>query len=200
MRRGFFNIPGNWIALLNRKIDSATTLNILYDRSISSGEKAQELYVPLLRAQGVHRERGMVALLASKELTLKPLSEEKVTRVGENQLPAWVRQQIEKTVAHTFKYVEGEPRIKVKSTKPERKQGKFDAMVNTLISLGDVTLKGSTTVEVNVKSGSIMDLELALPKGLNVLSLSAPSLRTYKVNEKGEKYLTRPTIKMVKLS
>ena len=70
----------------------------------------------------------------------------------------------------------------VKAVKPERKQGKFDAMVNTLISLSDVTIKGSASVEVNVKSGAIMEMQLVLPKDVNVLSLSAPSLRNHKVN------------------
>ena len=70
----------------------------------------------------------------------------------------------------------------VKAAKPERKQGKFDAMVNTLISLSDVTIKGSASIEVNVKSGAIIELQLVLPKDVNILNLSAPSLRNHKVN------------------
>ena len=63
----------------------------------------------------------MVALLSSKELTLKPIEETQLTRVGENQLPAAIRQTVSKTIAHTYKYVEESPVLIVKATKPERK-------------------------------------------------------------------------------
>ena len=123
----------------------------------------------------------MAALLSSKELALKPIEEKKLTRVGENQLPAGIRQKIEMTIAHTYKYVEAAPTLIVQATKPERKQGKFDAVVNTLLSLSDVTLKGSASIELNVKSGSIMDIQLELPLNVNFLNLNAPSLRSHKV-------------------
>ncbi len=167
---------------LDRKIKKSFTFEIFYDRSILGANKDDPIPIPLLKAMNVQRQRGMVALLASKELTLKPVEQEKVTRVGENQLPAFVRDSVEMTIAHTFKYVETSPKLIVQATSPERKQGKFDAMVNTLISLGDVTMTGAATIEVNVKSGSIMDLQLKLPPRVNFLSLTAPSLRTYKQN------------------
>ena len=168
---------------LDRKIDASHMFTINYDRSILKKDAGKDFSVPLLKANNVHRQRGMVALLSSKELTLSPVKEEELTRVGENQLPAFVKQTVDKTIAHTFKYVESSPLLMVKAEKPERKQGKFDALVHTLISLGDVTMTGSATVEVNVKSGSIEDLLLNLPTGVNFLSLSAPSLRTHNVNQ-----------------
>ncbi len=167
---------------LDRKIKGNIRFNIHYDRSIPADESGGKISVPLLRAKKVQRQRGMIALLSSKELTLKPVDEQQVTRVGENQLPSYVKQSIDMTVAHTYKYGENKPKLVVQATTPERKQGKFDARVNTLISLGDVTMTGSATVEVNVKSGSIRDLQLELPSGVNFLSLTAPSLRIYKNN------------------
>ena len=44
------------------------------------------------------------------------------------------------TVAHTFKYTEMPARLLVEVALPERVRGKFDARIDTLISLGDVTL------------------------------------------------------------
>ena len=127
----------------------------------------------------------MLALLASKELTLNPdeQSERNLTRVGENQLPNFVREAVDKTIAHTYKYLEDEPKLLVVAAPPERKQGKFDAQVDTLVSLGDVTLRGAATIEINVKSGSLEALDLRLPSGVNVLGLTAPSLRTHSVKE-----------------
>lgn len=128
----------------------------------------------------------MVALLATKEYALKPVDEKRLSRVGENQLPAFVRQQLKRSVAHTFKYSQADPILAVQTTTPKRKQGKVDAQVNTLISLADVALQGSARVEINVKSGTIMAMKLKLPKDINLLSLSAPSLRTHKAERKGQ--------------
>ncbi len=165
---------------LDRKIEGELLLEILYDRSLSTGE---QVATPLLSAPGAQRQRGMVALLASKDLTLKPLDEDALTRVGENQLPAFVREKVELTVAHTFKYVETTPNLVIETSKPERKQGRFDAQVDTLASLDVVTLRCSATIELNVKSGGIMDLALNLPSGVNLLSLAGPSIRTHTVND-----------------
>ena len=166
---------------LDRQVKSSLQLDILYDRSLAGLTTAEKIPVPLLRARSVHRQTGMIALLASRESTLKPVEEKDVTRVGENQLPPFVRDNIKMTVAHTFKYAETVPFLAVQIAAPERKEGKFDAVVNTLVSLTDVSMKGSASVEINVKSGTIDALKLELPREVNVLSLTAPSLRTYKV-------------------
>jgi hypothetical protein len=76
--------------------------------------------------------------------------------------------------------VETRPDLGAVTTAPERALAKFDAEVNTLISLTDVTLRGSATVNVNVKSGKLSGLELALPENVNLLNLTAPSLRTHR--------------------
>lgn len=159
-------------------------LDVSYERLLGSGAGPDEaIAVPLLSADNVHRQRGMVALLSGQELALKPVTETGVSRVGENQLPAFVRNQIAMTVAHTYKYTEPRPMLEVKTVAPERRQGKFNAQVDTLISLGDVTMKGSATVEIDVKSGTIMGLNLRLPAAVNVLRVSGPSLRSQQVRE-----------------
>jgi hypothetical protein len=53
--------------------------------------------------------------------------------------------------------------------------------VDTLISIGDVTMKGSASVEINVKSGVILALALRLPLGVNVLGVTGPSIRSHEV-------------------
>lgn len=166
---------------LDRQLTEGIQLDVFYDRSILGKKADEKISLPLLQALSVQRQRGMVALLSSKELTLKPLEENRVTKVGENQLPPFVRQEIHHTVAHTYKYVEGDPQLIVQVTAPERKEGRFDAEVNTLISLSDVTMRGSASIEVNVKSGTLSELQLSLPTGVNLLNLTTSSLRTYKI-------------------
>jgi hypothetical protein len=169
---------------LERPVTGEFLLEVSYEKLLGIGSDADEtIAVPLLSADKVHRQRGMVALLSGAELALEPETEEGLSKVGENQLPAFVRNQITMTVAHTFKYIEAVPRLRVNAVAPERKQGKFDAQIDTLVSLGDVTMKASATVEIDVKSGTILDLRLQIPGGVNVLGVSGPSLRTHDVRD-----------------
>lgn len=169
---------------LDRQLQGELTFDVLYDRSIGEGDSET---LPLLAAPNVSRQRGMVALLSSSDLTLDPTEEGDTTRVGENQLPGFVRDEIELTIAHTFKYADSPPTMTVSASEPERVAGRFDAQVDSLISLGDVTLTGSTSIELHVKSGSVALLELVLPEGTNLLNLSAPSLRTHRISDDDER-------------
>ena len=173
----------------DRAVKGEFQLDISYDRSINGKEKVSAFQIPLLRAKNVHRQRGMIALLASKEATFKTVEENDLTRVGENQIPPNVRQNIDKIIAHSFKYAETPPKLMVELTKPEKQQGKFDANVNTLVSLSDVTVRGSASVDIHVKSGNISELDLEMPPQVNFLSLNAPSMRTQKLVEESGKHI-----------
>ena len=166
---------------LDRQVQGTYRFDVRYERLLGIGEQATEVDLPLVSAVDVTRQRGMVALLASREVALEPTRQERVTEVGENQLPAELHNEIELTVANTFRYVEENPVIGIVPTVPERQQGRFDADVDTLVSLGDVTTTCTGIVQIDVKSGSIMDLRLLLPEGVSFLNLSAPSLRGYDV-------------------
>jgi hypothetical protein len=168
------------IVFLDRRASGEFRFDVDYERLIGT-DTDSAFSVPVLSALGVNRQRGMVALLASRELTLEPEVETSLTRVGENQLPAFVREAVAMTIAHTFRYFETTPELTARATPPERQTGRFDAQVDTLVSLGDVTTLGSASVDVNVKSGTIDALGLVLPPEVNVLSLSAPSLRDYEL-------------------
>ncbi len=169
---------------LDRAVKGDFILEVFYEHLLGSSTRMEQpVAVPLMRAVDVHRQRGMLALLAGQDLALEPTDEEQVSRVGENQLPAFVRNRLEMTIAHTYKYIDRAAQLMVKAVAPERKQGIFDAQVDTLISIGEVTLKGSATVQIDVKSGSIMELRLRLPPNVNVLGVTGPSLRTHQVHQ-----------------
>ncbi len=178
---------------LDHAVDKNLELHVRYERSIVDATASQvdlrrsEIDIPLMRALGVNRQRGMIALLATRELALEPIRSTSLTSVGENQLPAFFRAHIEDTIARTYKYSEAEPSLVVALATPEPTLGKFDAEIDTLISITDVTVKGSASVRVQVKSGAIDALRIGLPKDVNLLSLSAPSLRTHKVISEGDK-------------
>lgn len=161
---------------LDRDVEGELILRVHYDRSIGN---AETLDVPLLQAPDARRQRGMVALLAGRDLTLDPASDAGGTRVGENQLPAFVREATDKAVVHTFKYADEALRLTVRPRTPDLVEAKFEAQVDTLVSLGEVAATGSSTVAVHVKSGRLSSLRLELPEGVNLLNVSAPSLRSH---------------------
>jgi len=165
---------------LDRSINDNYQLKIDYEQLLNNSDKQQAIEVPLIRAEKMHRQRGIVALLAGTELALKPIEEVEITRVGENQLPAFFKNQISLTIAHTFKYTSQTPNLVVNTIAPERKQGKYDAQVDTLVSLGEVTMRGSAGLQIDVKSGAIVDLNLQLPKNINILNVTGPSIRNHK--------------------
>jgi len=163
---------------LNRDLAGELLLDVYYDRAL--GALGQDLELPLLRAPEAQRQRGMLALLAGSDLTLDPKDDTAGTRIGENQLPAFVREKIDKTVAHTFKYVDEPPRFVARARTPDPVTAKFDAQVDTLISLGEVAVNGSASVAVHVKTGRLTELQLELPGDVTLLSLTGPSLRSHK--------------------
>jgi hypothetical protein len=163
---------------LDRELTSELTLTVDYDRSLGSSDTEA---LPLLSALGVGRQRGMVALVSSRGRALAPAQEGGATRVGENQLPSFVRDGIDRTIAHTFKYVDAPPSMSVTASAPERAAGRFDAEVDTLLSIGEVTLASSASIDLHVKSGGVDRVDLLLPAGSNLLNLAAPSLRTHRV-------------------
>ena len=170
---------------LDRALKSNYQLQINYEQLLDTDKnKAQAIDIPLIKANDMHRQRGIVALLAGSELALKPIKEINISRVGENQLPAFFRNQIKLTIAHTFKYTSNSPQLVAHTIAPERKQGKYDAQIDTLISLGEVSMRGSSGILIDVKSGAIVDLQLQLPQGINVLNVTGPSIRNHKIKQK----------------
>jgi len=167
---------------LDRAVSGQFIVDVNYEYLTgAASDDIQAFTVPLLSAAAVHRQRGMIALLTGSELVLTPVTEQGVSRVGENQLPAFVRNELNLNVAHTFKYTDPQSILSVKPTTPQRQQGKFDAQVDTLISIDEVTLTGSASLAINIKSGSIMALALQLPSDINILGVSGPSIRSHDV-------------------
>ena len=178
---------------LNRAVTGEFILNVAYeqlleDRDSGGGEEAA-IGVPILRALDVARQKGMVALLSGPDLALAPLEYADMSEVGENQLPAFFRNQLEQAVSHTFKYHSATAQLAVNPVTPERRQGKFNAQIDTLISIGEVTLKGQVSIENDVKSGVLRELRLLLPVDVNILGVSGPSIRNHTITIEGDQQL-----------
>ena len=172
---------------LNRAVTGEFILNIAYEHLLEdTGEEATAIAVPILRALDVARQKGMVALLSGADLALAPLQHADMSEVGENQLPAFFRNQLEQAVSHTFKYHSAAAQLAVEAVTPERQQGKFNAQIDTLISIGEVTLKGQVSIENDIKSGVLRELRLMLPGDVNILGVSGPSIRNHTITIDGD--------------
>ncbi len=173
---------------LDREVQGALQMTIQFEllRSSSTSTTADAPHpfdVPLLSARDVWRQSGMLALLATHDLVLEPEATEEAARVGENQLPAEVRAEIDATIAHVFRWTDAPPRLMATAIARPHEAGRFDARIDTLVSLGDVTTTASAGVDVHIKSGSLSELAIALPEGSSVLEVSAPSLREHRVED-----------------
>jgi len=180
---------------LNRAVTGEFILNVSYEQLIEDtpkndgaedGVQPAPIAVPILRALEVARQKGMVALLSGPDLALEPQDHADMSEVGENQLPAFFRNQLEQAVSHTWKYHSAAARMAVNAVTPERQQGKFNAQIDTLISIGEVTLKGQVSIENDVKSGVLRELVLLLPADLNILGVSGPSIRNHSITVEGD--------------
>ncbi len=173
---------------LNRVIEGEFILNIEYEQLLEDHpDEVHALQAPLILALNVARQKGMVALLSGSDLALAPVEHPEMSEVGENQLPAFFRNQFEQTISHTYKYHSTDAALTVRTVTPERRQGKFNAQIDTLISIGDVTLKGQVSIEIDVKSGVLRNLRLALPADVNILGVSGPSIRNHVITTQGER-------------
>lgn len=172
------SVPGQNLVriFLNRRVDDQTRIRLLCETPLVGDA---DIEVPMIRVDGMNRQAGMIALLASKTHVMNPVSHEHLTQVGENQIPADLRSGIQMVVAHTFKYAQSTPKLTVKPSEPERLKGKFDIVADTLISLGDVSVHGSAILDCHVKSGQVDQMTVQLPAHVSLLHVAAPSMRTH---------------------
>lgn len=161
------------------RIAESFSLRIELEQLLEDSE--DPLQTPLVRALDVTRQTGIVALLTGQTLALKPVAFEHMAETGENQLQADFRNSLTGIVTHTFRYHDATASLQVETVAPERQQGKFDAQIDTLYSIGEVTLRAQSTVEIDVKTGVLRGLSLTIPSDVNLLSVAGPNIRAHKL-------------------
>jgi len=172
---------------LDRDLATGARFEIDYELLVATADAtAAPSAVPLAVVEGMHRQRGLVALVRGDELEVQPAVVTALVPVGENQLPAWLRDQTQTKVTHTYKYAEAGGSLTVRLAPFVRESARFDATVDTLFSLAEGVLRAVATVEITIKAGTLGELDVILPEGINVLSASAPSLREHRVIEPSE--------------
>jgi len=175
--------PGSTLTVFfDRELSGEHRLAVRYERLVDTTTSTPSaLAVPLLHLQDVQRQRGMLTLLTGNERSIEPSEVTSMTAVGDNQLPAWLRTQLSQPVAHTYKYVAPDAGLTARLVPPKREAARFDATVDTLLSVGEGAVKATATVALTLKTGRLMELELLLPAGVNLVGVTAPSLREHEL-------------------
>lgn len=167
---------------LDREVSGPIDFTIDYEVLRRGDSGAEPVELPLLSSLGTARQNGMLALLMTRDLALDPQSTEGIARVGENQLPREVRESITATVGHVYRWTDSPPAILAAVIARPREAARFDARIDSLVSVGDVTTGVSAAIDIHVKSGTLAELQIALPAETSVLEVSAPSLREHRVS------------------
>ncbi|MCO6430550.1 MAG: hypothetical protein J5J00_06785, partial [Deltaproteobacteria bacterium] len=172
-----------------RPIENSFNIEILSDFALKKEDN--HFKVPVFEVEGAYRQRGMVALVQSKNAMLNPVQEEGATRATDNLLPNWIRSRIDGQVTRTYKYVAGIPALRVQPVAPELPPARFNAESISLLSIGDLSLQGQFITDVVVKAGALNGLNIKTPAAINIISVSAPSLAGHKVDPLQEGQLIR---------
>jgi hypothetical protein len=173
-------------AYLDRRVEGNAQLQLHYDVPLPVGTKRR---LPLVSVAEASRQRGAVALIGTREAALRVDEEATLTRVGESGFPADILSNLPGKLTYAFKYNATPPAVTIAQTPPQKVEGRFNARLETVVSVGEVGVHGSIEGVVEVKTGRLALLQVEIPKGPQVLSVVAPSLREQRVLQLDDKQL-----------
>jgi hypothetical protein len=154
------------------------TLELELEQVVPTTEGA-DLVVPVVRPLGTFREMGVIALFDGDKVGFAPAVAEGYTKVGEDALPVELRQGLTDKVSQAVKHIGAPGPMTSKVATAKAKDVRFDAHVHTLYHFKEGSLIGQASILVETKSGRRSELDLSLPEGVTVLSLTAPSLNKH---------------------
>lgn len=170
---------------LDRRLEGSALINLRYDVPLALGTKKP---LPLMYVLESTRQRGTVGLVSTRDAGLRVDEEATLTRIGESGFPAALIQKLPGKLTYGFKYSDTPPAVTISQTPPVKVEGRFYGSVESVLTVGDVGVHGSIEGMVEIKTGRLALLQVELPKGPQVLSVVAPSLREQRVlqNEKNQ--------------
>lgn len=161
--------------MLGREQEGAYALELELESVIAKSE-GSPVDVPVVRPLGVFREVGVIALLDGDKVGFGPAEQTLYTKVGEDALPADIRQGLTSKVSQAFKHIGPPGDIKSTVATAKARDVRFDARVLTLYAVKDGSVVANAQIQVEVKSGRQDVVMLSFPEAVTVLGVTAPSL------------------------
>ncbi|MEZ4463011.1 MAG: hypothetical protein R3F43_00475 [bacterium] len=167
--------PRHVRVVLGQELEGSAQIELQLEMVVGTAE-GTALSLPVLRPMAAFREGGVVALLDGDKVGFAPAEVTGFTPVGQDALPADIRQTLRDKVSQAYKHV-GEPgTLASKVATAKTREVRFDARVDTLYQVREGSLQGNAAVLVELKSGRRDFLILSLPVGLAEPRITAPSL------------------------
>jgi hypothetical protein len=163
---------------LDRRLEGIALLNLRFDIPLALGTKKP---LPLINVLGSTRQRGAAGLISTRDAGLRVDEEATLTRIGESGFPTTLVQKLPGKLTYGFKYSDTPPTVTISQTPPVKVEGRFNGSIESVLTVGDVGVHGSIEGMIEIKTGRLALLQVELPKGPQVLSVVAPSLRDQRV-------------------
>ena len=162
-----------------RKGESA--LSVKWQRVLSTNEP---LNIPLIRPLAAFQESGVIALYDGDRVGFTPAQadksaqgDERLIPVGQESIPQHILQlKAGEKVSQAFRHVQAPTTLITQTTTERARELRFDAQLDTLYSLRDGAVRAQSQLLVNLKSGRLETLVLALPSSCSEPQVSGPSI------------------------
>ncbi|MCA9527775.1 MAG: glycine--tRNA ligase subunit beta, partial [Myxococcales bacterium] len=167
--------PRHVRVVLGRELEGSAQIELELEMVVGTAE-GTVLNLPVLRPMAAFREGGVVALLDGDKVGFAPAEANGFTSVGQDALPAEIRQNLRDKVSQAYKHVNEPGTLTSKVATAKAREVRFDARVDTLYQVREGSLQGNAAILVELKSGRRDHLILSLPEGLAEPRITAPSL------------------------
>ncbi len=161
--------------VLGRELEGDLRLELQLETKVKTAD-GTPLDLPIVRPLGAFRERGVVALFDGDKVGFAKADATGYAKVGQDALPADIRQGLRDTVNQAYKHVNEPGAMKSKVATARTREVHFDARVDTLYLIRETALTVQASVLVEVKSGRADKVLVLVPKGEKEPRINAPSL------------------------
>lgn len=159
----------------------ANTLSVKWQRVLSSQEP---INMPLIRPLGAFQESGVIALYDGDRVGFTPAKthpsadgSERLIPVGQESIPQRILQlKSGEKVSQAFRHVQAPTSLTTSATTERARELRFDAQLDTLYSLRDGAVRAQSQLLINLKSGRLESLVVALPSECSEPQISGPSI------------------------
>ncbi|MCA9539344.1 MAG: hypothetical protein KC620_10685 [Myxococcales bacterium] len=178
--------PRHVLVILGRELEGKFALELQIEQPVAPKEGTPidlPLVHPMVRENIVIRQQGVVALFDGDKVGFAPATAEGYNKVGQDALPADVRQELRDKVNQAFKHLDVPGPIRTSVAAAKARDIRFDARVDTLYLVREGSLTAQASALVEIKSGRADKLHISVPEDVAEPRVSGPSLNKVEPDE-----------------